>query len=314
MPLSRTEVRQIVTAAKAIAFDAASEAFENFVGRILGWNPIEQAARFPQPDPAGELATAVAHVTREREIILRDECAVPSFAVFKNPAGAPQIGGFSNYLQTKGLPAPFLERIAQHAAVRTALRRLRQGHHLELLAAAIMDSHCDYGEATRGSGDQGIDAIGWNEPVLIEPSFIEGLPSTSRVFPGEKVFLFGSSKAVADPPRPRRLPKLINPAHIRELVGGWVIQRSSVGMWQKIGIRMLSPVQMILITTYRLSEDAKAECLELGIQVWGVPELIFLICHSAPVSVFDPASAGVFSPSAFRAWWRAREQTRRMAA
>src|SRR5882724_6787941 len=185
MALSRLEVRQIATASRAIALDAVAEPFESFVGRSLGWNAIQQATNFPQPDPMGELAKAVAHITREREIILRDECAIPTFAVFTGLAGTPQISGFSNYLQTKGFAVPFLDRFAQHAAIRGALRRLRQGYQLELLAAAIMDTHCDYGEATRGSGDQGIDAVGWNELLLIEPSFIEGFPSVSRVFPGE---------------------------------------------------------------------------------------------------------------------------------
>jgi hypothetical protein len=155
-----------------------------------------------------------------------------------------------------------------------------------------MNVECDYGEATRGSGDQGIDAIGWKQLVLIEPSFSDGDIRPNEVLPGEKVFLFASSKAFTIS---RRNPPLIKPAHIRELVGGWAIQRSSVGKWRSVGIRMLTPVQMILVTTYRLSLDAKAECRELGVQVWGIPELIYLICIAAPNTVFNPAANHAFS-------------------
>jgi hypothetical protein len=59
--------------------------------------------------------------------------------------------------------------------------------NLENLAAAIMHIECDYGEATRGSGDQGIDAIGWKQLVLIEPSFSDGDIRVDQVLPGEKV-------------------------------------------------------------------------------------------------------------------------------
>jgi hypothetical protein len=189
---------------------------------------------------------------------------------------------------------------------------MQNGHDVEALAAAIMNVQCDYGEATRGSGDQGIDAIGWSELVLIDPFVSDGVHFGNRSTPGEKVFLFASSKAFTD--GGNGAPKAINPAHIRELVGGWSIQRSSVGMWQKVGIRMLSPVQMILVTTYRLSLDAKAECRGLGIQVWGIPELVYLICKSAPVDVFDEANSYAFSSARFRAWWRQRDTTRVMAA
>ncbi len=84
-------------------------------------------------------------------------------------------------------------------------------------------------------------------------------------------------------------------------------------MWKPVGIRMLSPVQMILVTTYRLSVAARAECNELGVQVWSIPELIYLVCQWAPDNIFDPVNAYLFNPAAFRAWWSAREKTRLMA-
>jgi hypothetical protein len=114
-------------------------------------------------------------------------------------------------------------------------------------------------------------------------------------------------------PRYRVIP-LLQPAHIREVAGGWVIQRTSTGIWQKVGIRMLSPVQMILVTTYRLSDASKSECRELGIQVWGLPELIYLVCLSAPADVFDSSKGYAFSARGFGAWWRTHHRNRLMAS
>lgn len=77
---------------------------------------------------------------------------------------------------------------------------------------------------------------------------------------------------------------------------------------------MLSPVQMILVTTYRLSMDAKADCRDLGVQVWGIPELVYLICKWAPDPIFDAAHGYAFSAASFRSWWKERDRNRLMAA
>ena len=244
--------------------------------------------------------------------MIRDHGNLPSYVAFSDLLKAPTISGVDTFLLGCGLDGALIGRLQHHKQIRTALRQLQKGHHLELLAAAIMNERCNYGEATKGSGDQGIDAIGWRELLMIEPSFCGGAIASAPL-PGEQVFLFASSKALMKWSKKNRLPKLLNPAHIRELVGGWIIQRSSVGAWQNVGIRMLTPVQMVLVTTYRLSIDAKAECVSLGIQIWGMSELIYLICRSAPDSVFDSQAAYAFRPAAFRAWWKLRE-VKRMAA
>lgn len=312
MPLSAQEVRQVLTSARQLQIDAPTLRVEDFFVNVLGLNAVQRVAYFPSPDPNGFLALAVAHLTQERERLLREDSTVPGFAVFKDSLGNFCIAGSDTYLATKNISAECRRRLAQHAVIRTVLRKIQNGHDLEALAAAIMSAQCDYGEATRGSGDQGIDAIGWKQLVLIEPSFVDGNFLKSQALPGEKVFLFASSKAFTD--GKETPPKLINPAHIRELVGGWLIQRSSIAKWQAVGIRMLSPVQMILVTTYRLSDDAKLECQSLGVQVWSIPELIYLICVSAPNSVFDPANGHTFSPSEFKKWWQTRNASRLMAA
>jgi hypothetical protein len=92
---------------------------------------------------------------------------------------------------------------------------------------------------------------------------------------------------------------------IREIVGGWVIQRSVVGAWGDQGVKMLSPVQMIFVTTYRLSVGARSDCKRLGVQVWGLPELIYFVAANAPDSVFDSNAGYAFSKLEFEKWYAA---------
>jgi hypothetical protein len=311
MALSPQEVRQIITAVRALPLNAPSVPVEDFIGGVLQLNMVQQAQYFPNPDPAGLLSVAVSRLTKNREKMLRYECQVPDFAVYEDAQKKPHVAGTDTYLTLKAVDPKLRGRLAHHKTIRTALRGMRVGHDLEALAAAIMNAHCDYGEATQGSGDQGIDAIGWKKLLLIHPCFSDGDFEPKGPPPGDKVLLFASSKAFTD--GRAGPPGTISPAHIRELVGGWVIQRSSVAQWQKVGIRMLSPVQMVLVTTYRLSPQAKIECRELGIQVWGIPELIYLICLAAPDTVLDPANNHAFSAPAFNAWWQLRNQSRLMA-
>ena len=131
-------------------------------------------------------------------------------------------------------------------------------------------------------------------------------------FPGQNVLALASSKAVIGQGRGKS--KLLDVAHVRELVGGWVIQRSPVGKWKEFGIQTLTPLQMILVTTYRMSINAKSECRILGVQVWGIPELIYLICKFAPDDVFDAAHGYAFSVPRFREWWTERDRNRLIAA
>jgi hypothetical protein len=308
MSLTVQETNRVVQSARNLTLTAPSERVEDFIGRVLGLNPIQQAAYFPDPDPTSALNLAIANLTRRQEEVLRDDAALPTFAVYKDALGVPHIAGLNTYLAAEGIDVRVRNRLTHHSQVRDALRTLRRGHHLEAVAAAIMDASCNSGEATRGSGDQGIDAIGWKDLLRIHPAFCNTSYHSSEDLPGERVFLFASSKAVVGSRSGR--PTILNPAHIRELVGGWVIQRSSTGIWRSVGIRMLTPVQMVLVTTYRLSADARSQCTELGIQIWAIPELIFLVCAFAPDNVFDSANGYLFVQSAFRSWWKVRELSR----
>ena len=266
---------------------------------------------FPNPDPKGLLAIEVAHLTAERENILRDECMVPTFAVYDD-RGVPHISGLSTYLFGKGYDARFIGRLSHHEVVRTALRALERGHHLEALAAAIMKQNFVTGEATQGSGDEGIDALGWKELLTINGAFTDGGISDSRIVPGERVLFLASSKAIIGTGRGR--PRLLDVAHIRELVGTWIIQRSPAGKWKEYGIQTLTPIQLVLVTTYRMSNSAKSQCRTLGVQIWSMPGLIYLICKFAPDEVFDAPNGYLFSAQNFRQWWRERDTNRIVAA
>src|SRR6185369_1131955 len=121
------------------------------------------------------------------------DASVPTFMVYQDALKVPHISGLNTYLQSEGLPTPFRERLTKHVDVRSALLALRRGHHLEAVAAAIMNATCNYGEATRGAGDQGIDAIGWKELLRINSAFCYVGVDKRDVLPGEQVFLFASS-------------------------------------------------------------------------------------------------------------------------
>lgn len=301
MALSTTELELVARTARQLAFDAPRVTIEAFYAASLGMNAASQLAAFPDPDPTGQLAIATAHLTQAREEILQVNCDIPSYVVYDDPHLVASIAGLGTYLTEKGLAPEVVGRFAHRDSIRSRLRRLTQGHHLEAVGAALMASACSFGRGTRGSGDQGLDALGWKELIEVDTAFSNGTVVLDNDGVGEKVFLLASSKAALSA-RANATP-LLNPAHIRELVGGWVIQRSPAGMWRNLGIKMLSPLQMILITTYRLSADAKALCRELGVQVWGIPELIYLICLHAPNTVFDAAHPYRVDSTGFRRWW-----------
>jgi hypothetical protein len=310
MALSASQIAKVLSAARSLSMTAPPVTVEAFYGSILGLSSIELATLFPKPDPTGLGAVPVSHLTLEREIILRDKCDIPTFVIYESPTGVFISGVCAYYSGVKPIPADypldFLNRLQQFRKIRNQLIGIAKGHNLEALAATLLAAACSYGEATRGSGDQGVDAVGTNHLIRIDSIFLDGEIDDSKISPGQKVFILASSKAGlglagAD-------VKIISPAHIRELIGGWLIQRSETSVWRNLGIQMLTPLQLLLVTTYRLSSESKSDCNKLGVQVWGIPELIFLICRYGAPAIFS--GAGGFSSSQFTKWWEAKESTR----
>ena len=313
MALTSENIKQVIEAACSLNINANPKKIENFFGDVLGLNAVQLAAAFPDPDPVGIGAIAIGHVTRARENLLRDKGQMPTFVIFQEKMGAQTfISGIAAYLTHKNLlndhPDDFLNRLATHKTIRSQLLKIDNGHKMELVAAAILSSACYYGEATRGSGDQGIDAVAWKHLIPIEGAFLDGELSENAIRPGTRAMVVASCKSAIGS-NPTKL-KVINPAHIRELVGSWLIQRSESGLWRNLGIQMLTPLQLVLVTTYRLSEESKAECQRLGIQTWGIPELIYLICRHAPPEVFPKKGTPTFSAAKFTMWWENKGSTR----
>jgi hypothetical protein len=306
--VSKPQIAQLRRMAISVALDAAEERLEDFVARELGWTNADRVKFFPTPDPNGYADIIAGYFTSLREDILRDDSTLPSFVVYNKPAGGYQIVGLIPYLQRKIKDARLVSRLRQFALVRKSLLKMRKGHYLEAVAAALLDAQCDYSQATRGSGDQGVDAIAWTNLFDMEKCFLDGACRLNEPLPGEKVFVLVSAKANLGWVKGQ--PKVINPAHIRDIIGGWVIQRSTVGVWQNQGILMLSPTQMLICTSYRLSEQSKLECRRIGVQVWGLPELIYLVCKYAPDNVFDAANNYLFDPNQFKQWWKPHHVTR----
>lgn len=311
MRLDSAQLAAVCSAAANLPDDAPQQPLEVFIGAQLGLNSIQQALLIPDPDPTGVGAVNISEFTKSRDNLIRNEGKVPSYVVFR-PKGQSQyfISGIHTYLDKVrgGMNPAFLDRIKSREAVRRALRRLTQGHHLELVAAAIFENACDYGQATAGSGDQGIDAIAWKELLPVDDVFLDGVAGSELLRPGNRVYFVASSKAMINKTGAPQI-KLISPAHIRELVGSWVIQRSAIGGWTGYGLKMLTPLQLVLVTTYRLSAESQQDCHKLGVQVWGLPELTYLVCRYAPASVFN-GRRGTFSGSGFDTWWNAKQAGR----
>jgi hypothetical protein len=307
--LTKQQTTAILSAARGLSIDALPKTVEDFTGTALGLDHIRTAALFPIPDPHGTMERITAELTKQREQILREDVAVPNYVVSKNAAGSFQVIGLTRHLQQQGEQPATIARIRQHERVRTALFRLGKGHDLEALAGALMKEWLGSAAATRRSNDEGVDALGFRIFSPVSPSMSRGDTLQKEAVAYGRLFVLASSKAsLGTSPKARQ--KLLNPAHIRELVGSWVIQRSEVGAWQSNGIRQLSPMQMVLVTTYRLSEKAKKSCFDLGVGIWSIPELIYLICKYAPNSVFPPAPAQPFGLAAFNLWWKSFDQNR----
>src|SRR5258708_7809278 len=125
MALTNLEVRRITTAVRALVFNAPSARVEDFIARALGLNAAQQAQYFPDPDPTGLMGIAVGYLSEERETMLRDECQMPSFAVYQDQQNVFHVAGLDTYLATRQVPARMRGRLAHLRDVRTALRRMQ---------------------------------------------------------------------------------------------------------------------------------------------------------------------------------------------
>jgi len=295
---SQQQVSRVTRDAQRLALNAAAMRVEHFVADSLN---LSTADRVTLLDPTGK-ALIVAELTSRRESLLFIDGSIPRYVLYSDAAGTDQICGFTEYLSQHVTDKRMVSRFEHYADVIKYLRKMKTGHDLEAVAAAILDELLSVGTATSGSGDQGVDAIGWSSLVNIDSACVDGFVKAVGDNREMKVFAVVSSKQFRYPDSGP--PTTISPAFIRELIGGWLIQRSSHSAWQSSGLKLLSPIQLVLATTYRLSPDSRLLCDSLGVHVWSVPQLVYLICAVAPDSVFDSTSGHRFDGWGFRRWWQ----------
>ena len=305
MKFSEQQLEQLQTAASALAFDAPFESVSDFITRVLGLTAADQGAIFEEPE-SDELLRATNSLTKKQERILLYEGRLPRFVVVVQEDQPDRIAGLGTGMALLHDDPKLVGRLSHHAEIRAALVALEKGHHLEAVAAAILATAIDNASATMGSGDQGIDAFGWQACLPASPLFSPTPLDCTDITPmdWEKVYFLASSKANIGQGAE---PDPINPAFIRELIGGWLLQRTATGKWSRLGILPLSPVQLVLVTTYRISPSARGECMKLGVQVWALPELIFFVAKYAPDDVF---AGNAFVIDAFNAWWQTKDESR----
>src|SRR5688500_7265493 len=111
MKLTSQQKKTVTAHAKNLSLNAAAQRVEDFIAGVLRLNALQQTQYFPDPDPKGLLAIATSDLTADRELVLRNECRIPSFAVFDD-RGIPQVAGLSTYLARQGYDARFLGRLA----------------------------------------------------------------------------------------------------------------------------------------------------------------------------------------------------------
>jgi hypothetical protein len=319
--ISKAEERQIVAAFDDCGYDAPDLEFSDFVTAVLGLNPSQRAALLPDPTtPPGDprrrvLDQLAALLIAHRTHLLADFAKLPTAVVFKHidPAtkySSYHIMGLAIYLNHNGEKADFLARVRRSQEVRNYLAGIGDGFKLELLAASIMAELHDSCNPTRRGADQGVDCLAFDAIMEIDTWCCRGevLAKLDRL--GERLHIIASCKAnegnVAN-----GIPNTISPAHVRELIGAWLIQRSAAGLWHtEAGVKLLSPIQLLLVTTYRLSDDSLSQCRKLGVAVWGLPELIYLICRFAPDAVFAPVAGQAFQAAEADKWVGAMDAMR----
>ncbi len=298
---SSNQVARVIRYARSLDHFAKRKRIGPFIAEALGLTVGQQASMLTQ----NGLAFMEAELTRKRQEMLEIDGEIPNYIVHRDATGRVFVSGWLAYLKLRGISDSILRRLKHHGSVREHLKKMATGHDLEAVVSGVLDEAMESGFATRGSGDQGIDAIGISEVMPIDSSFLESIVEDNDVN-SIQVFTLASSKQYRFA---KDKAELVSPAFIRELIGGWTIQRSEIAAWKSHGLKLLSPIQVVLATTYRLSSSSRLLCRKLGVQVMALPQLVYFICAYAPDSVFANKNSG-FSKVGFRKWWESYDEQR----
>lgn len=312
-PLDQHSVDRLVAAFDLIAFDSGEVALDGFAATVLGLNASQLSSIFPdRTAPAGDeryvfADRLAATLDARRRNALQTEARISSAVLVKRTDALTNesnywIMGLGDYLRRNHEPEKFVKRMAQHNPVRDYLTGISDGHKLEALAACILGKIYENCTLTQRSFDQGVDCFAGQQVLELsswccDPDMLFLLRKV-----GERLHIIASCKANEGNTAGGN-PSTISPAHVRELIGAWMIQRSDSGMWQqRARIKILSPLQLLLVTTYRLSDDSQSLCRKMGVAVWAIPELIYLICRHAPELAFAPANDFSFLRNEMDQW------------
>jgi hypothetical protein len=314
MKFDVAQKRAIAAALQAFPLDGDKERLEDFVARAISLGPLAVERYFPAGG-SGQGPANAAEVTAVRTDMVEVRCQIPSYVFHLDRNGRQWIEGLATSLAAVDVTPQIRSRLTLRDSVRARVRAFSLGSELETLGAALFAAQigdAGRGFATQRSHDGGVDVVGLRNLAMSRLEFSstglrQGWPRTSPT-----LFVVGSAKCEETPGIE---VALASRAHVRELVGTWAMQRTSVGRWSRLGIKPLSPVVPVFITTYRLSYEAMRECEELGIEVWGIPQLVWLVIALASELVFPTRDGQLsFDLDAFDRWWRSYEGTRVSAA
>ncbi len=293
MAIDPHQLRVLIDAASRVAIDAPSQRLDKFIAAVLKLNPYQVNAVFPLPDKSGERALLISQITNRRLDLLREKGTIPDFVIHK-VKDVPRISGLETYLKSIKVPHPLPTRVRQHRRISTWLRSIKRPANLELLAEKILAESVGAAFRTPSSRDEGFDAIGGSEFLAISSAFSAGDIESREI--GPKLFVVASAKANIGK------KAVLTPTHIRDLIGSVMMHRTASGKWSKEGIRHLTPVQAILVTTYSLSAPSRELCHGMGIEIWNLPELVYWICRTAPPAVFGEPTSLSFDGTEMRRW------------
>lgn len=315
-------LKSIVAAFRALPTTSPEKPLSNFLTEVLSLNPSQIATLLPDQAASpndkrfitlGKIAGKLESVRKE---IIEAETRIPSAVLYsrRNLAGTADeyfVAGLSDFVLKAFGDLQYAKRVEQTERLREYLLKISDPGILESLAAALLSGEYPNCLPTQKTRDQGVDCLASRAILELESWCCapDKSPTVSTV--GESLHVIASCKAMDGSVSNTVSSNLLPPAHIRELVGGWLIQRTDSGMWQRLqGIKPLAPVQLLLVTTYRLSDPSLKLCRQIGVSAWGVPQLIARICKSAPETVFPKAHGFAFQPAAMELWHSAFGITR----
>lgn len=308
--LNSAQVLAIKDAAVALAFDTPECDFTDFIATTLGLTVIQKAEITPSgPAPseknkANQIDSIAGKLYASRSGILHDKAEIPNFLMRDkvDPItgfSSYWIGGLGAHLHT-GKSKDIIDRLRAHNEIRNYLCAIGDGKYLEALGAGLLSAEFSFSRATQGTGDQGVDIFSSVDVLKIGQWLSSGGGGSAGFREiGHTVHVISSCKANTGNLL-AGYPNDLSPAMLREHLGSWLIQRSEHSIWNSRSIKPLSPILLLFITTYRVTDSVRQLASKMGVAIWGIPEIIVMICEKCPATCFD--GTGRIAKAGMDAW------------